>query len=469
MIQQFVNREVELAFLEGKYREDAPQLVVLYGKRRAGKTELIKRFMQKKEGTYMLCTNDSIEENIKEAKRKFYGLTGKDYFLKLENPSFFDLFKYLSEEIGEKKAVIAIDEFPYLIELNKGVVSVFQKIWDELLAHKKLFLIICGSSVGMMETEVLDYKSPLYGRRTGDWKVEPMRFRHVKSFLRNYDAPELVKAWAVCGGMPFYLSKMDGSLTVEENIKEKILKKGEVLYNEPRVLLKEEFREPRTYTLILKYLSLGYNTQGKLASATGIEKGNLSKYLSVLEEVRIIEHILPLGQRKRGIYEINDQFFSFWFRFAYPNQSDLELGLVRETYAKIAQQLNAYYGKAFERLIAEQIRLKEIKLPFSFTEVRRWWHNENEIDLIALNSDTKEILLGECKWQEKVNAEEVLRKLNEKTGYVSWHNQERKETLAVFARSFSKKITEYGGKPAICVDLKDMERQAKEQAESAEA
>ncbi|MCK5722204.1 MAG: ATP-binding protein, partial [Gammaproteobacteria bacterium] len=342
MIQHFVNRKLELEFLNKKYAKKSPQMVILYGKRRVGKTELTKKFMEGKKGTYILCTNDSMKENIEEMKKKFYELTGKEYFLNLEVSSFFDLFKYLSQEMEEEKAVVVIDEFPYLIELNRGVVSVFQKIWDELLVHNNLFIIICGSSVGMMETEVLGYKSPLYGRRTGEWSVKPMMFKHINHFFDNYNTAELFRIWAMCGGVPFYLHKLDQSLSVEENIKQMILTKGEVLYNEPRVLLKEEFREPRTYTLILKYLSLGYNRQGEISSVTGIEKGNLSKYLSVLEKLHIIEHILPLGMRKRGIYEINDQFFRFWFRFVYPNRSDLEIGLVDEVFSRISTQLNSY-------------------------------------------------------------------------------------------------------------------------------
>lgn len=441
VLQHFINREHELEFLNRKYAGNSPQMVVLYGKRRVGKTELIKKFMSGKPGIYILCTNDSMKENIEEMKRKFYELTGKEYFLNLEVSSFFDLFNYLSQEIGEKRAVIAIDEFPYLIELNRGVVSVFQKIWDELLVNNNLFVIICGSSVGMMETEVLGYKSPLYGRRTGEWSIAPMVFRHVKQFFNNYDTADLFRIWAICGGVPYYLQKLDPSLTIEENIKQQILTKGEILYNEPRVLLKEEFREPRTYTLILKYLSLGHNRQGEISSVTGIEKGNLSKYLSVLEDVHIIEHILPLGVRRRGIYEINDQLFRFWFRFVYPNMSDLEIGLVDEVFLRISPQLNAYYGKEFERLVIEQVRLKEVEIPFYFTEVRRWWHKDKEVDFVVLNEDTGEILFVECKWKDldEKKAGRVLAELKEKSGFVQWHNGERREYFGLAAKKVEGK------------------------------
>ncbi len=439
MIQLFINRTVELEFLERKYSENASNFIVIYGKRRVGKTELIKKFLQNKKGIYILCTMDSVEENIKETKQKFYELTGKEYFLKLETRSFFDLFKYLAEELKETKTAIIIDEFPYLIELEKGVVSVFQKIWDEVLADTKIFLVMCGSSIGMMETEVLGYRSPLYGRRTGDWKVESLKFSDIRHFFKNYNIEELVKIWSVCGGVPFYLAKMDPALSVEQNIRQKILRKGEVLYNEPMVLLKEEFREPKTYTLILKYLSLGYNTHGELSTVTGIEKGNLSKYLSVLEETRIIKYVLPLGQRRRGIYEIDDRFFNFWFRFVYPNLSDLEIGLVDEVFSKISKDMNSYFGSSFESLIFEKIRLKEIQ-GISYNEVRKWWYKDNEIDVVALNEDRKEILFCECKWKENVDADKVLRELKEKAKLVQWHNDERKESYAIFARSFKEKF-----------------------------
>ena len=459
MVQQkFVDRQRELEFLEKKYREDKANLIVIYGRRRVGKTELIKKFLENKKGIYILCSKDSLNENIKELKRKFFEITKREYFLKLETLSFFDIFKYFVEEIGDEKIIIVLDEFPYLIELNPGIVSVFQKIWDELLENTKIFLILCGSSIGMMETEVLGYKSPLYGRRTGEWKVEPLNFRHVKNFFEKYNIEDLFKIYSICGGTPFYLAKLDPELTVEENIKRKILTKGEVLYNEPKVLLKEEFREPKTYMLILKYLALGYNTHGKLSPATGIEKGNLSKYLAVLEETKIIRYVLPLGQRKRGIYIIEEPFFNFWFRFVYPNVSDLEIGLVEEVFSRISPQLNYYYGIMFEYIILGMLKTGEINLPFNFNWFGKWWHKDKEIDIVALNEKTKEILFAECKWQSKVNAKKICKELAEKAQHVQWHNEERKEYFAIFAKSFKEKINEFEGKKVYCFDLKNLER-----------
>jgi AAA+ ATPase superfamily predicted ATPase len=454
MIQQFFNREKELEFLEKKYSENSAQLIVIYGRRRVGKTELIKKFLQGKKGIYILCSRTTLLENLQELKRKFYEVTGKEYFLKLETNSFFETFKIFVDEVKDEKIVIIFDEFPYLIEIDKGIVSVFQKIWDELLKNTKIFMILCGSSISMMENEVLSYKSPLYGRRTGQWKVEPFEFKHVRKIFENKSLEETIKIWSIFSSIPYYLSFVDNNLSVEENIKNNILKKGEVLFEEPKILLKEEFRESKTYTLILKYISLGYNSQGELSSITGIEKGNLSKYLSVLEETQLIEYVLPLGQRKRGIYILKDPFFNFWFRFVYPNLSDLEIGLVDEVFSRISQALNSYFGEMFERLILELIKSKTINLPISFDWIGKWWYKDKEIDIVALNGKTSEIVFGECKWQENVDAQKVLDALKEKSKFVKWRNEKRKEYYLIVAKSFEKKIEEEN---VILIDLNDLE------------
>jgi len=442
MIQRFVDRESELDFLEKSYFKNTAQFIILYGRRRIGKTELIKKFIENKKAVYILCTRDSLQENVNEVKRKICELTGKEYFLKLDTNSFFDLFKYLVDEIRDEKVIVVLDEFPYLIELQRGIVSTFQKIWDELLKGRRIFLLLCGSSIGMMETEVLGYKSPLYGRRTGEWNVEPFNFKNIRNMFKKFPIEEVAKIYFIFGGTPFYLAQIDSSLTVEQNVKKKILTKGEILYSEPKFLLKEEFREPKTYMLILKYLSLGYNTQGELSSATGIEKGNLSKYLSVLEETRLINFVLPLGQRKRGIYLISDPFFNFWFRFVYPNLTDLEIGLVDEVFSKINSQINSYYGLMFEQLVFELVKNKAVPIDVPYNETRKWWYKDKEIDVIALNGKTNKIIFIECKWQDDVDAEKILEELKEKATYVKWNKGGREEYFAIFAKSFRKKVRE---------------------------
>jgi AAA+ ATPase superfamily predicted ATPase len=441
----FVNRKEELEFLNRKWKEDKANLIIIYGRRRVGKTMLIKNFLENKKGIYVLLTNDSMNENLNELKKAFSNLTGKEYFKNLD-VGLVELFRYLRDEIKDDKVVIALDEFQYLMQLNKGVLSIFQKIWDEILADTKVFLIICGSSIGMMES-ILEYKSPLYGRRTGQWKLNPFNIRGVREMFPRKNFEELIKIYAIFGGTPFYLAQVDENLSVEENIKQKILRKGELLYEEPEFLLREELREPRVYKLILKYIALDYNTLGKLADVTGLDRGNLSKYIETLERLDILGYHLPYKKRKRGIYYIKDNFINFWFRFVYPNMGDLEIGNVDDVYNKILDSLNEYYGKMFENLVFEMLKLKIID--FGQKDVAKWWHKGEEIDVLAYNDE--KMIAFEVKWKDLSfkEAKGILKDLERKLKIVDFDGE--KECYIV-AKSIERK------EELKAIDLKDLER-----------
>ena len=183
MLPQFINRKEELEFLEDLYRKNF-QLCVIYGRRRVGKTELIKKFIQNKPSIYILCTDESYEENIKYFKNKFAEFTGKEYFTKIETKDFFELFKFFIEEVKNKKLVIAIDEFPYLMATKKGVLALFQKIIDELLKDSNILLILAGSSMSIIESDVLGKGTPLYGRNLNIWKLTPFKFKEIVRLLK---------------------------------------------------------------------------------------------------------------------------------------------------------------------------------------------------------------------------------------------------------------------------------------------
>ena len=436
----FVNRKRELEFLERKWEEKRAQLIIIYGRRRVGKTMLLKEFLKEKKGVYFLSTADSMDENVKGLAEKLAELTGKEYFMEVKD--FGRLFRYLADEIGGERAAIIIDEFQYLMALEPGILSILQKVWDEHLKGTNLFLVLCGSSVGMME-KTMEYKSPLYGRRTGQWKVEPFDIRGIAEMFPEKSMEELVKTYAVFGGVPFYLDLVRG-LSVEEAIREKVLRKGEVLYEEPEFLLREELREPRVYKLILKGLALGYETLGELVNFTGLSRGHISRYLDTLERLDLVGYELPYGKRKRGRYYIKDNLFNFWFRFVYPNLGDLELGLVDEVWAKIEPKLNAYYGKVFERLVVEMLRQKMID--FGQRRVARWWHKGEEIDVVAELEEG--LLFVEVKWSElkRREAEKIIGELKRKAE----HFEGNKRFLLI-----AKKVEDKGEG---MMDLEDLEK-----------
>src|SRR3989344_758544 len=449
MLPQFLDRKYELKLLEDLYSRTTFKFFILYGRRRVGKTELLKHFLKGKKGIYALATDENLRENIRELKTKFYELTKKDYFLKIETDSIYDLFKYLAEEVKDN-VVIIIDEFPYLLNLNKGLLSTFQKIADELLKDSKIMLILCGSSLAVMENDVLGYKSPLYGREMNNFKLMPFNFITVYSAIK--DIEKAIESYFIFGNVPYYLKFFKIEKDISSNIRDSFLTKGMNLYDEPLILLRQEFRESRTYRLILKYISLGYKTIGKLCSATGMDKSNAMKYLSTLEEVNILKHILPLGMKRKGYYEIVDPFFRFWFRFVYPNRDLLEMGNISAVEENIHKNINSFFGTSFEYLIEELMNYKVFEDLGDYRRISKWWHKDKEIDIVALNEETKEIIFIECKWKDKIDAKKIIKELKEKSEFVQWYNEKRKESYAVFAKSFSEKIKEFEGKKVYCFD-----------------
>ena len=455
---RFIDRGSETTFLKDRYATADPEFLVMYGRRRIGKTRLLLNFLQNKPGIYFLCTKDSEQENMNRMKKKMSAFLDMPAFERLEVNNWIEIFEYFFEFYhGDEKVLFIIDESPYLIELSRGVTSVFQKIWDENLSKRNVMLVLTGSSVGMMETEVLGYRSPLYGRRTGQWKVTEIDFRYLGQFLPEYNTRDLCMVYGVVGGVPAYLEKFDWSLTFFENIRERMLKKGEFLNLEPEFLLREEFREQKNYFPILKAIALGYNTLAQVSTYTGIEKGNASKYLHVLEDTRILRHILPIGRRKRGIYVIDDPLFAFWFRFVYPNRDSIEAEDYETLLSKIENEFPTYMGQRFEFLCEHLMRKRHIPLPITPTSIGKWWHNEEEIDIVALNEETDEILFCEVKWKNlgKHETEKLLKSLIEKAELMDWRTMKRKEYYGIIARKIDGKEG-FRDRGYVAFDLEDM-------------
>lgn len=464
MSQHFVDRENELKFLEEYYRRKESSLIIIYGRRRIGKTELIKQFIKDKKAIYYLCERTSIQSNIEKLKEKFAEELNEDWLKKVEIEDFESLFKSVEGKLREK-FVIVFDEFPYLIEIDREILSQFQKIWDEILSKKNVMLILCGSSIGMMENEVLGYKSPLYGRRTSQWKVTELEIKYLKEFLPNYDFENILYVYAAVGGIPFYLLKFDSSKNFFENVKEQFLWKGGFFYEEAENLLRQEFREPRNYMLILRAIAEGKRKLGEISNETGLDKSAVSRYIEILENLKIVEYELPITESeksKKRLYYISDNYFNFWFRFVYPNKSLIEEGETSKVLEKVRQEFPLYFSNVFEK-ICKKVVLKA----FNFTKIGKQrgkipkapkGMNEYEIDIVALNEKSKEILFAECKWKEKVSAKKIISELIEKSKFVNWYNKERKEVFAIFAKSFKEKIEEFENKKVYCFDLKDIER-----------
>lgn len=466
---KFVNRVSELDALERRYITENAEFMVIYGKRRVGKTELIKKFFENKPHIYFLADKRSENDQLKELAGKI-GEFFKDPFISRNGFSdWISVFEYLKAKLKEKhkhkKLIFVIDEFPYLVHSNKAITSLFQKGWDEYLKEMNIFLILCGSSISMMEKEILSYKSPLYGRRTGQMMIQPMKFAEMIHFFPEPDIEKAVMFYSILGGTPEYWKQFSDSMSVIENIKENVLKKDSFLYNEVEFILREELREPKNYFSIIKAISFGKTKLNEIVMETEIKRDIVSKYLKTLEDLKIIRREVPVTERhplksRKGIYVIDDNFFNFWFRFVYPNKGYIEEG--RTEYVlneKINPYLNTFVGFCFERICREILIDLSVqgKLPFKGGEIGRWWDKNEEIDIVVKNKKTSEILFCECKWKDNVNFD-VLDKLKKKADLVEWNKDKRKSYFMIFAKSFNHKFKKYLlSNNILCFDIKDIE------------
>ena len=424
MVHNLVNREKEMKFLEGKFSQKGAQMVVIYGRRRVGKTFLLQHFVKNKGHVYYLCSKDNEQEQIRMISKKF-GELFKDAALQL-NPfsRWDDLFVYLHGKIGDKKIVFVMDEFPFLTSANNAVVSILQKYWDEYLSKTGIYLVLCGSSISMMERETLSYKSPIYGRRTGQWKINPFDFADfTKLFDKKTPLEDIVKYYSIIGGIPFYFEKLDARKTIWENIFKSIFKKGEVLYDEGESLLKQELNEPYTYMAILKAVASGSSKQSEIANSINMASTSISRYLTTLIGLDILEKSVSLTDKansKKSIYSIKDNFFRFWFKFVYPNRSYIEEENMQKLKAILDVDFNSFVGRAFENICGQII--KNLKLPIDPTKTGRWWFKDKEIDLVCLDENKKEALFIECKWSDlkEKEARKVLEDLKKKSVSVDW-------------------------------------------------
>lgn len=442
---KFVDRETELRWLDERWSARDPQLLIVYGKRRVGKTELLKQFIRDKPAVYVLADRRPEPDQLREVATRL-GAHFDDQFIGRKGfDGWLEAFEYLKAKVPGGKArrphgfVLVIDEYPYLVENNPATSSLFQKGWDETLSRLPLCLILCGSSMAMMESETLVQRAPLYGRRSGDLLVLPLDFSGVRQFLpKRWSFEKSVEVYALLGGMPGYLRQFDLGAGLEQNVREQILTPGAFLFREVDFLLKEELREPRNYLAILRAVSQGKRKFGEIINDTGLAKNVLHKYLHVLETLQLIVREVPVTEKspqrsKRSLYSIQDPFIAFWFECVYPFVSDLALGETGPALRRFREILPHLLGRAYERIARETIR-RSGALPLRLQRVGRWWDHQDEIDLVGINEAENAILFGEVKWSPKPLGTNILQELKAKAARVAWGRKGRKEAFALFSR-----------------------------------
>lgn len=438
----FINRKVELDQLAGLYRSDRAELFVLYGRRRVGKTELLRAFCAGKAHIFFIATLSADSEQLATFSQQIWGFDHPETPTGFTFPSWEAAFRALANL--PDRPVVVLDEFTYLISGNKAIPSILQKVWDESLKNTHLVLILCGSYIGMMETEILGYQAPLYGRRTGSALLQSLSLPASALFYPKYSPEEQFLAWAVVGGMPYYLITFSDQQSLQANIRQHILDaRSGSLYSEPRLLLMEELREPRNYFSILRAIAQGNTRLNEIAQASGVGSApTVARYLDILQQMRLITRRVPATESqpeksKRGLYQINDHFLRFWFRYVHPNQGSLDLGLADSILAqRVLPDLDHFAATAFEEAAREFVAAGARTGKWSFLPERigGWWSRGAELDVLAINQTGKTALVGECKWSVNLVGTNVLEDLKRRAGGMAKESGIEHLQYALFSR-----------------------------------
>ncbi len=451
---KFIDRKHEMETLTDEYNREGSSLVIMYGRRRVGKTTLISEFIKGKNALFFLASQESEAQNRNLFKEKAAEFIKSD-LLRNANISDWDtVFKAIANTEFETKPIIVIDEFQYIGKSNSAFPSIMQRIWDCILKDKSVMLILCGSLITMMEEQALKYNSPLYGRRTAQIRLKQIPFSYYKNFFPHKDGKDLIEMYAVTGGVPKYIESFREEKDIYSAIKKHVLNPSSYLYDEPYFLLQQEVSEIGSYFSLIKTIAAGNSKLSAIASSLELPQTRLTKYLKTLIDLDILEREVPITEEnpeksKKGLYRIKDNFIKFWFAFVYPNLSFLESDnslIVMDKIQKgfVSRQVSFVYEDVCREKMWQMNATGA--WPFTFSKAGRYWDGNTEIDIAALDPDGKNLILGECKyWNEPVGIN-ILSELERKADSVSWNKSDRKTWYILFsAGGFTPELKEVSG------------------------
>lgn len=462
-IMTFVAREEQLSELNEMYNSPSFEMAVIYGRRRVGKTALIKKFIENKPAIYVQGIEATAELNLKYLS---------DAIMDFQNPQrlnknfsfgdFRDAFAQVQDlaSMQKEKLIFVMDEYPYFAESDRSISSILQYVIDHIYSeYNNVMLILCGSSMSFMEHQVLGYKSPLYGRKTGQFKIRPFDIFDCKKILNRVSDNDLLAYYGITGGIPQYLTFVNQDLTVEENIRRLFLRANAPLQNEPNILLQEELRKPRTYFSILVAIANGKSKPNDIAQAIGVASTSLNPYINNLIDLDILIKKQPIFEKgnRKSVYAFRDESFKFWFKFIAGEQDQIALGRIDGVLEGIMKELPRYLGPVFEQASQDWL-WKQKDLPFSPKEIKSWWgpnpvrKRQEEIDVVAVNYDETQAIVGECKWRsaDKLSHEmidtliersELLPKIHQR--FLYFFTREITNDFLKYAKARNVRVIEY--------------------------
>ncbi|MFN0245018.1 MAG: AAA family ATPase [Planctomycetota bacterium] len=327
----FIGRERDSLFLEELHGSGRPELYVLYGRRRVGKTELLQQFCRGRRAVYFLAAQVREKDNLRAFRDALQESIDDPLAGSVEFPNWTAALNFAAERAKTERLVVVLDEFPYLCEASKGLPSELQRFWDTRGKTSRLMLVLCGSQVSFMEREVLAERSPLFGRRTAQRRLNPLAPQDALSFFPRWSMDDRFLAYAILGGMPAYLQRFDDQRTLFDNLARECLRPEGYLFDEVQFLLRSELSNPATYNSLLAAVARGVEKVGEIALTVGVDTTTANKYLSTLRELQFVEREVPITdpdplRSRRGTYRIADRFLAFHFRHIQPHGSLIHAG-----------------------------------------------------------------------------------------------------------------------------------------------
>ncbi len=441
-MKKFVDRIDEMNTLQAEYNSLTSNLIVIYGRRRVGKTALISEFLRARNtGLYFLATEESELQN-KKAFRDMVADFTDNPLLKSADVDWISIFEQIANFKTSEKKIIVIDEFQYIGMSNSAFPSIIQKAWDTVLKDSNIMFIICGSYTSLMKSQALDYSSPLYGRRTAQIRLKQIEFKHYHEFYENRTNEELIPFYAVTGGVPKYVEMLSDHKDIFLAIEKSILNKQSFLYEEPYFLLQKEVSEIGSYFSLIKAIAYGNHKLSDISSEIGIKSTSITKYLKVLMDLDLVEREVPVTEpnpdkSKSGLYKLTDNYIAFWFKFIYPYRSFLEKGetdfVLNKIKSGFVQNYVSYIYEDVAREAMWKLNMNDT-WNFNFDKLGRYWGAKTgEVDIVAIDSMEKNLILGECKYTKSEKGLNVLHLLQEKGEVLKQITQSKNVEYIIFS------------------------------------
>ncbi|MCI0393776.1 MAG: ATP-binding protein [Chloroflexi bacterium] len=425
---EFHGREAELKLLEKLWRSSKAALLILYGRRRVGKTRLLTHWIERHadRAIYWVAEPTSALDQLRSFSQALYN------FKNPEAPAPLD-FTYANWEQALQQAgalakherlALMIDEFTYLLEVDPTIVGIMQKAWDHWLSKSNLILALSGSQMGLMQKQVLSYQAPLYGRATAQMQLLPLSFDVTARFFPHYTIQDRVAIYAIFGGIPAYWERIDGSASVMENVRMQLLTPNTLMQEEPRLLLQDFINDQHNYVGIMRAITQGARTQNAISSRTGLPQGHVSKYLSVLRDTGFVERQVPITENessRRGRYFVTDPYLRFYYRFLATHQAQLAMGVQQQTLTTIEQNMPAFIEENTWRELCSEWVLRASaygKIPVTVEKVGGDWKRTQAFDVVGINEATQNLVLGNCLWRDSAADAGVMRDLVTRTSAI---------------------------------------------------